>query len=133
MKAIFKTVLIMVLCPIAMVILSGLYFGLAFWLTGGPVQSSSLGEIVGRISFIVGLPAGAVVGIATLARTEKKQENRALEWATLVIGLGLAAILFFLPLYTGFGQLLDLLAGRRFGTYIVMGYVFIVGWIVKEV
>lgn len=133
MTAIFKTVLTMVLSPIAMVILSGLYFGVAFWLTGGPVQSSSLGEIVGRISFILGLPAGAVVGIATLAQAKKKQENRALEWATFVIGFGLAAILFFVPLYAGFGQLLDLLSGRRFGVIIGIGYVVLVGLIIRKI
>jgi hypothetical protein len=133
MKEIIKTVLIMVLCPIAMVILSGLYFGFTFWLTGGPVQLSSLGEIVGRISFIVGLPAGAVVGVATLVKTEKKQKNRALEWITFVIGFGLAAILFFLPLYSGFGQLSELLLGRRFGTYIGMVFIFLVGAIVREI
>jgi hypothetical protein len=133
MKEIFKTVLIMVLSPIAMVILSGLYFGFTFWLTGGPVQSSSLGEIVGRISFIVGLPAGAVVGVAVLAKAEKKQENRALEWIAFVIGFGLAAILFFPPLYYGFGQLSELLLGRRFGTYIGMGFVFLVGAFVRGI
>ena len=63
MKAIFTAVLIMVLSPIAMIILSGLYFGFALWLTGGPGQFGALGEIVGRISFIVGIPAGAVVGL----------------------------------------------------------------------
>lgn len=35
MRALCMAILVMVLSPIAMVILSGLYFGFAFWLTGG--------------------------------------------------------------------------------------------------
>ncbi|RTM03371.1 MAG: hypothetical protein EKK31_18590 [Hyphomicrobiales bacterium] len=134
MKALFMTILIMVLSPIAMVILSGLYFGIALWLTGGPGQvGAAMGEIVGRISFIVGLPAGAVVGIAVLAKTEKKQKSRVLEWISFVVGFGLAAILFFPPLYFGFGQLGEMLLGRRFGIYIAMGFVVLVGWIIKQI
>jgi hypothetical protein len=132
MKALFMMILIMVLSPIAMVILSGLYFGLAFWLTGGPGQSSAaIGEIVGRISFIVGLPAGAVVGIALFAKSETKPKSRILEWIILAVSFGLAAIFFFPPLYFGFSQLGELLFLRH--TYIGMGFIFIVGWIIKEI
>lgn len=134
MKALLMAILTMVLCPIAMLIVSGLYFGLAFWLTGGPGQSgAAIGEIVGRISFIVGLPAGAVVGIAVLAKTEKKQKSRTLEWIIFLVSFGLAAILFFAPLYFGFGQLGDLLLGRRFGIYIGMGFVLLAGSIVRQI
>ncbi len=116
-----------------MIILSGLYFGFAFWLTGGLGQFGAIAEIAGRISFIVGMPAGAVAGIAVLAQTEKKQKSRALEWTILMIGFGLAAIFFFPPLYFGFRQLLELLLGRRFGIYIGMGFVILVGAIVKKI
>jgi hypothetical protein len=132
MKAIFKAVLIMVLSPIAMVIVSGLYFGFTFWLTGGPGQFGSLGEIVGRASFIVGMPAGAVLGITVLAQTETKHKSGALEWTIFVVSLGLAAIFFVVPLYYGFVQFIELLQGRRFGNYIGMGFVILVGWIVKQ-
>ena len=132
MKALFTAVLIMVLSPIAMVIVSGLYFGFTFWLTGGFGQFGALGEIVGRISFIVGIPAGAVVGIAVLAQTEKKQKSRALEWTIFVVSFGLAAIFFVVPLYSGFVQFLELLQGRPFGIYIGIGFVILVGWIVKQ-
>jgi hypothetical protein len=131
-KAIFTAVLIMVLSPIAMVIVSGLYFGFTFWLTGGFGQFGALGEIVGRISFIVGIPAGAVVGITALAQTEKKQTSRALEWTIFAVSFGLAAIFFVVPLYYGFVQIIEVLQGRRFGNYIGMGFVILIGWIVKQ-